>query len=130
MFVAPHAIPGAAFRQARVARRTTGSRRGLAAGRAQALGPARLGLVAAALAPVLALPGGVAARKAGGPEPRVPGPAGGGVLLQAGLALAAPGRGRTLAASRAESLRDALCVAPGIRHQLHLLETLRDEPFG
>ena len=51
---------------------------------------------------------GVPARNPGGPQPRVPGPAGGGVLLKARPALAALGRGRNLPALRAQAPGDAL----------------------
>ena len=57
---------------------------------------------------------GIAARNAGGPEPRVPGPAGGAVLLQARLALAALGRGRALAALEAKAPGGALRGAPAM----------------
>lgn len=54
-------------------------------------------LAAGALAFVFAGSGGVAPGDSGGAEPRVPGAAGGAVLLQAGLALAALRCGRALA---------------------------------
>ena len=84
----------------------------LAAGGAHAYGAAFLGLAAGTLAFVLAHFHRISARNAGGPEPRVPGPAGGTVLLQARLALAAICRGRALAALRAEPQGDTLGGLP------------------
>ena len=87
-------MPGAPRRRAALRTEPRGAALGDLALPAPALGEARLL--------------GIAARHAGGPQPCVPGPAGGGVLREARPALAASGLGRRLAALRAEAPGDAL----------------------
>ena len=79
---------------------------------AQPPGAALGGLATAALPSVSACLLAVAARFAGGPEPRVPDPAGNALLLGAGRTHAELGRGRLLPALRAQALGGTLGGAP------------------